>query len=215
MSDPPVFVNSYAWMMRNVILDRLKLVPPFSTDVVKFSRQNARPIQAEQIPYLGVYLMPDDEAEQDGAGNLTEPHFLHKITLGFSYIVQNNDPEAAEELIDCGHWSIMKLLHDPNWNKWPAEMNMTYPMIEAVIAVARRPVFGTIGKDNETPVAEMQMEWVVTQRTRFEPRVSDIFESVLFKSVYPYPEDPNRQPIIAEWIMETTTARARKLKQED
>jgi hypothetical protein len=202
----PIYANSYSWMIRNVILDRLKLVPPFAAGVVKFSRTPAiGPIQEQHIPYLGVYLMPDETFAEFGQNNHGPQHFLHKLTLGFSYIIENNDTDQVEELLDAGHWSIMKLLHDPDWAKWPAvdpEVYATRQMLEAVVSGSRRFVYGTAGRQNTLPIAEMQMEWIVTYRTFFEPVISDVFEAMHVKVIYPWPEDPNRQPIITEYVLE-------------
>jgi hypothetical protein len=209
----PVFANSWAWLMRNVLLERLKLIPPFSTDVVKFSRTNARPQQGEDIPYLGVYLIPDEELKGYGKNNIGPAQFEDQVHIGFSYIIQNNDPEICEDLLDRAHWAIMSLLHDPDWNKWPDTMGSMRPhnpdnvMIQGITNVARRNVFGNIGKTNETPVGEMQMEWAVTLGAiSFEPILPDYWESINVKAIYPWPEDPNRQPIIAEWTIDTTPA---------
>lgn len=201
-----VNVNSYGLLIRNGLLERCKLIPPF-TSVAKFSRTTAKAIQAEHIPYLGVYYMGETFSE-DGSNNLTEPHFLHKLKLGLSYIVQNNDPELAEELADAGHWSIMKLLHDPAWHTFPSGVR-----IESITGGDCDHVPGSAGRNNETPTLEMQMTLTATYRTRFEPIVTDVFEQMHFKVSYPYPHDPDnptRPPIIAEWVMDTTTKAAPK-----
>jgi hypothetical protein len=190
-----VNVNSYGLLIRNGILERCKLVPPF-TSVARFSRTSAKPVQAEQIPYLGVYYM-GEQFNEDGANNLTEPHFMHKLKLGFSYIIQNNDPELAEELADAGHWSIMKLLHDPAWHTFPGGVR-----IQSITGGECDHLPGAVGRNNETPTLELQMSLTLTYGTRFEAIVNDIFERMHFQTVYPYPDDPNRQPIIAEWVMD-------------
>ena len=216
-TDTTINQHSYSWMIRNVILDRLKLVTPFSgpDGVVKFSRSPAvmGSIQEEHIPYLGCYIMPDETFTGIGRNNIGENKFTHALLLGFSYIVFNNDPDAAEELLDIGHWSIMKLMHDPDFFIWPSRTFPDgverLPMFSSVLGGARRPVYGTAGRQQMTPIAEMQMELTIMYETHFEPVIADAFEGMHFKVVYPWPEDPNRQPIVAEWLIpQTATAQA-------
>jgi hypothetical protein len=194
-------INSYGLLIRNVILERCKLIPPF-TSVARFSRTTAKAIQAEHIPYLGIYYEGETFTERD-ANQQGEPKFKHRLKIGFSYIVQNNDPELAEELADAGHWSIMKLFHDPNWHRWPASMNMPKAeqyMIESVIGGECDHVPGNAGRNNETPVLELQMSLMFTYSTIFPPLVTDPFESLHFVAD---PKDPDVRPIIADWTIPT------------
>jgi len=198
------YANSRSWMIQGVFLERLKLVPPFSTDVAKFCRTVALPIQEAHLPRLGVYLMPDDtfDALNGPQGNLGHPHMRWKTTLGFSYIVVNNDPEQTEYALDIGYWSILATLHDPFWAKWPGT---DLPMINGISGGAARKVYGMAGKQNETPIGEMQMELVVHHEWIFEPVVNDIFELMHSKALLPGddPDDPQRPPIVTEWTLPT------------
>lgn len=205
-TDPTVYVNSYAWMTRNVIFDRLKLVPPFNTTVKTFSRVPRDQIQPEHLPFLGCYLLPDEVLEGTGTNNQSEPQFKNsEITLGFSYVLIDNDAERLEEMLDAGYWSIMKLLHDPNWHKWP---NQKLPdgsdresMIQGITRVARRNKWGTAS--NQMPMGEMEVEWgVVLGEVYFEPHITDLFIDMHFKAIPQWPDDPNRQPIITEWVID-------------
>jgi hypothetical protein len=105
-----VNVNSYSYLIQLGWMSRIKMIPPFNT-AAKFGLSTARITQAEHIPYVGVFFVSDKFAP-DGDPNHAEPRFVHSLDLGFSYIVQNNDPEQAQELLDA-RWSMMKLLHDP------------------------------------------------------------------------------------------------------
>src|SRR5262245_45847506 len=113
----PVFVNSYSILIRNGLLARAKIVPPFNT-CARYGRSIAKVIQAEHVPYLGIYFVKES-MDSDGDSNHAEPRFLHKLRLGLSYLIQNNDPDEAEDIIDAGHWALMKLLHDPAWPTCP------------------------------------------------------------------------------------------------
>lgn len=200
------FANSYTYLIRNVLLERLKILEPFHTDVAKYSTTNDRPVQDEHIPYLGVYLVPVEELTGIGENNIGPPKFDHQAIIGFSYFVVNNDTAQTENILDQAHWAIMSLLHDQDWAKWPTTMAMPkdyQQMVRGITRITRAHVYGTAGKQNTTPVGELQMEWTLTYETSWEPIIPDVLESILFKAVYPWPEDPNRQAVTAEWAIET------------
>src|SRR5262245_36026123 len=194
----PVFVNSYSILIRNGLLARAKIVPPFNT-CARYGRSIAKVIKPEHVLYLGIYFVKES-MDSDGDSNHAEPRFLHKLRLGFSYLIQNNDPDEAEDIIDAGHWSLMKLLHDPAWHTFPNGVR-----IESVNSGERTHHYGNISGNgpNETPVAEMRMELEFRYRSYFEPIITDVFETMHVKSSYPWPEDPARQPVISEWIIKT------------
>jgi hypothetical protein len=197
MSLGVIRTNSYGYLIQSAVLERLKLVPPFDA-AAAYSLTPARPIQAEHIPYLGVYLLKDGWSP-DGDGNHAEPKFVHKLELGFSFLIHNNDFDAAHVMLDGAHWSIMKLFHDEAWHIFDYVDEDV--RIESVTGGEWRPTYRNLGNSNETPIAEMEMEMTYTYRSSFEFVPTDLFELMHFKAVYPWPEDPNRQPIIAEWVL--------------
>jgi hypothetical protein len=186
-------------LIRDAILDRCKLIPPF-TSVARFGLTSAKPVQSEHIPYLGVYWIGETFSE-DGSNRLGEPHFWFTVKLGFSYVVQNNDDGVAEKLAAAGYWSIMKLLHDPEWKDIPGTSEF---VIQGITGGNADIVPGAPARNNAPPTFELQMEMSFEHQWRFEPIVTDLFEGVHHKTVYPYPDDPNRQPIISEWVIPTT-----------
>ena len=104
-------LNSYSYLLRLGILERVKLIPPFN-GCAKFASTPARPIQAEHLPYFGSYFLKD-ELSGDGDENHAEPRFVNNLHVGYSYIIQNNQDEEAAEKLDFAYWSFMKMLHDP------------------------------------------------------------------------------------------------------
>jgi hypothetical protein len=199
MAAPAVNVNSYSYLIQLGWMQRLKLIPPFST-AAKFGLTTAKITQAEHIPYVGVFFV-NERFSSDGDANHAEPRFVHSLDLGFSYLIQNNDPDTAQELLDAAHWSFMKLLHDPSWHTFT--FNEQDIVIEAITSGNHHRIYGTGGRDNETPVAEMRQEMTYTFRTYFEPIISDVFEVMHTRVIVPWPEDPARQPIIREWVLPT------------
>ena len=190
--------HSYSLLIRNGVLARLKLVPPFD-GCAAYGRSRARVIQAEHVPYLGCYMV-EENLSPHGDANHAEPRFTHKLVLGFSYIIQNNDADLAEDQLDAGHWSVMKLLHDPKWHTFDYVDEDV--RIESITGGSRHHLFGNISPQNETPIAEMRMEMTFTYETYFDPMISDVFRTMHMKTVYPWPDDPARQPIITEWVLD-------------
>lgn len=200
---PPVIsVHSWSHAIKLGLLERLKVIPPFK-DAAKFTRANARPTQAEHIPFLAVYLL-DESFEPLGDFNHTEPKFRCNLKLGISYIVQNNDPDAAEDILDAAHWSFMKLFHDPKWSQFsfPHPSNSNRVMqIEGVSSGSHDRAYGQLS--NETPIAEMRMEMTYVHGFDFEPVPLDNFE-IFHMETWPWPAQPGEtKPIITEWVLPT------------
>jgi hypothetical protein len=129
----------------------------------------------------------------DGEPQTAEPRFTHKLTLGFSYIIQDNDTDEIEDMLDAGHWAIMRLLHDPEWHTFPGGVR-----VEGVTGGHRSHHFGNLtGGQNETPIAEMRMELNFSYHTYFEPIVSDIFKTFHMETS-PVPPHDGVPPIIIE-----------------
>lgn len=194
MTVPLVNLNSYSRLIQFGLLERFKLIAPFNIPGTTYRLNHGRTIQPEHLPYLAVYFIRDSFSA-DGDANHAEPRFDVDVTLGFSYIVVNNDTDAAENYLDAAHWSVMTLLHDPKWHIFPNGVR-----IEAVTGGSHFRQYGNLGSNtNETPIAEMRMEMVYMYRIYFEPIINDLFE-LMHVVAQPEPIDLNqRQSIIAEW----------------
>ena len=138
-----VDLNSCSFIIRNGILDRLKQIPTFQsvrrwavTSALRVQSQ----LQADQLPFVGVYLV-DETMGPDGDANHAEPRFLHTVRIGFSVIIASPDDVIAEKNLDSSHWTIMNLLTNERWHKFPAAglWNGGQPIrIEAVTRGARK-----------------------------------------------------------------------------
>jgi hypothetical protein len=195
-------LNSCSYIIRNGILDRLKLIPTFQS-VRRWStgpmlRVQAQ-LQAEQIPFVGVYLV-EETMGPDGDANHAEPRFVHTVKLGFSVIITAPDEQVAERNLDSAHWTIMNLLTNERWHKFPANgawLDNVYTNkhedihIESVTRGARKHVFGNRMINNDTPTAELQMELTVLHRTSFPPIIPDTLNMIHVTVAYPWPYDPN------------------------
>ena len=194
-----VNVNSYGHLIKLGWLDRIKLIPPFS-GAAKFARSNAQPTQPEHVPFVGVYFI-EEKFSPLGDANHGAPRFECELTLGFSYIILNNDHEVAEDMLDAAHWSLMKLFHDPAWHVFPDES----VRLESVIGGKHSRHYGNLtpqgqrGQFAETPYAEMRMEMTYFYGIDFEPIITDAFQIFHMTTAIEPPMDPNEVlPIVIE-----------------
>jgi hypothetical protein len=185
----PINVYSYSHLLRLAMLERIKTIPPFDA-CARFARTPARPIQMEHLPFFAAYFMKDDLGP-DGDFNIGEARFDNRLHVGYSYFVQNNDDEIAEDHLDAGYWSIMKMLHAPLWQQ--------YPMPDGQVLLIEGVREGTRDHNlkaqliNETPVAELTLELTYSYRMYFEPLIEDRFEELEMRTVI-WPPDPTRVP---------------------
>jgi hypothetical protein len=180
-------VNSPAFIMRDALLTRLKAVPTFSSIATWGTSPMRRP-QREDIPYFAVHLM-DETLTLDGDSG--EPRFLHDVRIGFSVIIQNNNPAAAELNLDTAYWTIMNsLLTRPLWQRIVCDAPFEPFDIERVMRGYRKHVFGNTAHDNETPLAELQADLTFRIPWPFPPLITDSLNTVKVTVAYPWPYDP-------------------------
>jgi hypothetical protein len=181
--------SSFSYIMRDGILARLKETQIFGS-VVKWSRNKMKgPIQLENIPYFGCYLI-EEFLSADGDSNAGAPKFVHLLRLGFSVIIISNDNDVAEWNLDQAHWAIMNYLHRQDWFRFPMPVGIKAVDIEGVEKGVRKHVFGNRASNNETPIAELQMDLTIKYRTYFEPYVPDDFDTMHVTVAPTWPYDP-------------------------
>jgi hypothetical protein len=189
-------VNSDSHFIRIGWLERLKLIPPFNA-AARVSRTNAPPTQPEHIPFLGSYFISENGGP-DGDANTAEPRFSVTLKCGYSWVIQNNDPETAEDMLDAAYWAFMKLLHDPNWKFFPIP-DMKPIELESILGYELSRHYGNLSHTNETPIAEMRLEVEFFWRNYFAPTIPDLFEIFHSTTAIKPPADPNEvAPIIIE-----------------
>lgn len=163
--------QSYPILVRDGALSRLKVMPWFSQFF--FTSNKSLQIQPQNIPFCGVYFLTETDTP-DGDANVGEPRFRSLVVLGFSVIVQNNDPALAEYNLDLSYQAITRgLLCDHSFYD-----NKEYK-IQAFVRGLRQHVFGSAGKENEMPIAELRFELTCDLGTiMYEPLVPDMLETV-------------------------------------
>jgi len=200
-------INSCSFIIRDGILERLKQVPTFQS-VARWGTTKMTRVQPKDIPFFGCYLIEEMMAP-DGDPNHAQPRFVHTVRLGFSVFIQSNDDAIAERNLDSAHWTIMRLLEQMKWHRFPASgtfLDNPYTQehndvrIESIIRGARKHSFGNRAIDNETPVAELQMDLTIVHRTEFPPIVKDDLRKIHVTVAYPWPYDPNlEEPFTVEY----------------
>jgi hypothetical protein len=190
--------NSYTFLIRDEMIARIKGLG-FFKNVARWGRTKMKAVQEPHLPYFGCYFIQED-LRGDGDINAGEPRFYHEAKYGFSYMIKHIDDEIAENQLDSAYWALMNgLLTPQQWQRFSNDVQ-----IEGVLRVKRLNVFGNSALNNETPVAELQVEYTVTYRSAFEPVVEDVLEKVHVTVAYPWPYDPNaEEPFIAEYDLPT------------
>jgi hypothetical protein len=200
-----VDINSPSYIIRLGIVERLKAIPTFQA-VKRWSVAPMHRVQAKwedsQIPYVGCYEL-DEALGPDGDPNHCEPRFVHSLRVGFTVIIAANDEEVAEQNLDSAYWMILNLLTNPRWARFPAagNWNLGQPIvIEGVQKGAQKKTFGNKTLDNETPIAELQMELTLVHRTDFPPWPFDDLARIHVTVAYPWPYNPNaEEPFTVEY----------------
>jgi hypothetical protein len=195
--------NSYEHIVHMGILERMKTMSMF--EPVKQWAQNRHkgPVQKENLPFFGCYFM-ESRAVPDGDSNAGCPAFVDRLKLGFSVIILSNDEKQAHENLDRAYWAIMKYLHRQDWFRFPMPPPMKPIDCEGVEGHFHRFVFGNTAIDNETPVAELQLDVTLKWRTMFPPLVEDPLKTVHVTI------DDRYKPFTAEWTLEAAEPTAKK-----
>src|SRR6266699_3389379 len=176
---------SYPMLVRDGILNRVKLMSFFST--FNFSSNKTLQIQPASLPFCGVYLLQEMMAP-DGDADAGEIRFRTAVRYGFSVIVQNNDSVVAEYNLDKAMQAItVGLFTDPTF------YNNSSFKIQGFTSGSRQHVFGSVGLDNETPIAELRFELTCDLGTiSYTPFTEDDLEVIHLETVFPIDGDASK-----------------------
>src|SRR5262245_16877833 len=102
----PDFITqqSYGLLIRDTLYAKVVTLPFFTG--FKSRRCKQLPVHPDILPYLGVYLV-SERLSPDGDPNAGDVRFDNDLTIGFSIVIQNNDPVESELKIDQAFWAIM------------------------------------------------------------------------------------------------------------
>lgn len=163
---------SYPLRVRDGILVRVQALPYFAA-FKRFSTNKMLQIQPQDLPFCGVYHIQTLMAP-DGDANVGEPRFRTSVRIGFSVIILNNDPSAAEYKLDEAFMALTGgLLSDPTL------YNNSQFKIQGYVSGAATHEFGSPMADNETPMAELRFELVCDLgMVTYPPVVPDDLETI-------------------------------------
>jgi len=176
--------QSYAWVLREIFLNKLSSLSFFSGFTIRRTRRVA--IQSTQdLPVLGVYLV-DEISQPDGDGNAGHIRFVNTCRIGFQVVIANNDEAAAESTLDQAFWQIMNgIWRDAGITNLILAKTPDNVGFESVMRGTRRHVWGTAGLNNEMPVAELQYEASILYRDEFAVPVTDDLTSIYEQTNFP------------------------------
>jgi len=187
--------RSYSMLVRDGMFDRLKLMPFFT--MFNFSTKKDVTIQPQSIPFCGVYFLQEFMAP-DGDANAGDVRFRTSARYGFSIIIQNNDPDQAEYTLDKAFQALSGLFSDPTL------YNNKQFQIQAFSGGLRQHVYGHVGQDNQTPIAELRFELTCDLGViEYPPFTEDDLEVIHWETAFPVDGDPSQvQQVIAEYDLE-------------
>lgn len=173
--------SSYALKVRDGIKVRMQALPFFSG--FNFTTNKSLQIQPKSIPFAGVYFIEEIRVP-DGDANAAEVRFHTSARYGISVIIQNNDAEAAEDKLDEAMNSIDVLFEDATLYNWIAADGQ--PMIQGYLRGSRSHQFGSVGQDNELPIAELRFDLTCDLGTfMYQKPITDDFEVLHVKTQFP------------------------------
>jgi hypothetical protein len=180
-------MSSYASMIHGKAYDLL--VAGFGATFTSYRKTPMLQVQPTDLPVLGIYILRE-RREQDGQANQGEPHFKHTLTMGFSGGVHvrtdnQNELNALEETMSA---LDELLLTDPRF------VNLT----EGITSMDRISQYAKIG---ETTLFEIRVEMTMEWSSRWEPVITDDFNTLHVESRYPSPTtDPAEvQQVVAQY----------------
>ena len=188
--------RSYPMLVRDGMFDRVKLMPFFSS--FNFSTKKDLKIQLEMIPFCGVYFL-QEFMSPDGDANTGEVRFRTTARYGFSVIIQNNDSDQSESTLDKAAQVISGgLLTDPSL------YNNKIFKIQSFSGGTRQHVYGHVGQDQQTPIAELRYELTCDLGViDYPPFVEDVLEVIHLETIFPIDGDSSRvQQVKVEYDME-------------
>jgi hypothetical protein len=183
--------QSYSLVIRDIFFDAVKRMPFFQGFTARKSKYYQ--VQPENIPYLGIYIINEDMVP-DGDANAGNIGFIHTLRLGFSVVIQNNDPEVSELKMDQAFWAIMNGLWTDQYicnmldtqaygHPEQALPNPDNVRFEGIPRATRRHMYGDNKLTNEMPYCELQYDVSVLYRTDFAPVITDTLDHLHIEMV--------------------------------
>jgi hypothetical protein len=204
-------VFSYGLVIRDMLLGKLMIAPFFAGFTFRLSRQ--LPTQVNQLPSLGVYLVKEDMTP-DGDPNHGDIDMVHALTVGFSVIIINNDPEATQEKLNQAYWlwrdPYMMSMFDTHDYHHGGIGNPDDVRIEGLLNGNWR-FYDHAPFNNETPLSELRYEQTLRYRADYTPVITDDLLQISLKTGVKHDDTPlqmsQRLQVAAEYVFEPATTK--------
>jgi hypothetical protein len=171
--------QSYTWVLRETFIATLQ--PFFAGWTIR--RTNQDTILQEHLPVLGVYIL-NERMTPDGDWDAGEVRFIHDFQIGFSIMIANNSTDLVEQKLDAYWWTLMNgLWRNVSLMNLITSQNADNTRTEGVMLGNRRFVYGTVGKNNETPVGEIQYEATCRYRAEFGANITNTLDKIVVNVV--------------------------------
>ena len=190
--------QSYGQVIIDTFYAKTVTLPFFAGFTSRRSQQ--LPITPEALPYLGVYFVKES-LSSDGDANHGDVRFDCDMTVGFSVVIQNNDPVQSLLKLDQAYWAISNGIWRDQYimnlidTSAPAGV-VTLPdgiVIEGIKGGTRKNNWKNIGA-NETPIAELSFEANVLYSAAFPPIITDDLLKIHIETV-PLDDDGTIKPV--------------------
>jgi hypothetical protein len=189
--------KTYPMLVRDHLMERLKALPYFAGHSFHYHTNRSVQIQPESLPFAGVYFIEETNLP-DGDANEGEVRFRCMARYGMSIIIQNNDSIKAESELDKAMNAINQMFTDPRIYNWEGKHGPA--KIQAYVRGARTHQFGSVGAENEMPVAELRFDLTCDLGTiTYDPPVNDWFMTMHVETRYPPGESDGVQQIVAQY----------------
>jgi len=181
--------QSYAWVIHNIFFNAASRLPFFSTGGWTIRNNKQFQIKDYHLPYLGVYEV-NEEMTPDGDPNHGEIRFCHTLRIGFSIIIENNDPVATKQKLDEAWWALMNGIWrdqfvmnmlDTQAYGHPDTItdNPDNVRVESITRGVKRYNWGNPPLNNELPIAELQYEIWAFWRANYPPVITDDLDTIV------------------------------------
>jgi hypothetical protein len=192
--------QSFAVDIRDAMYNVVTANPYFSG--YTFRKTKMRPVQADLLPFLGVYVV-DELMVPDGDANAVCIRFNHTSRIGFSVIQANNNSDTLEHGIDAAYLQVMSSLWtDLNLMNVLVNNNPEGVGIESIVRGSRRHIFGNAGLNNETPIGELQYEVNCFSRSEWYPDITDTLNEIDVTVAVNNADTTQVQPITIKYMLD-------------
>jgi hypothetical protein len=163
-----------ATQIRDAMFDRITAAVPFKTA----RKVPIPPLQPDQLPALGVYLM-SQRSTPDGDANVGVPRYIDNALISVMLIYAAGDPRVLEGVVDAQIDLIERLLLCDSTFLQMLDVETGEPIIESVPERVRTYQYP---KDGETYYLEARLQMTFQFRSYFQPLAPNMLQQIMVTS---------------------------------